>query len=42
MTSGMLIWGFLLLFSIVGFIIAISYFGTDKNKSNRPNTSDKT
>jgi hypothetical protein len=40
MTSGMIIWGSLLLFSIVGFIVAISYFGSNKKKANNSDTSD--
>jgi beta-lactam-binding protein with PASTA domain len=40
MTSGTIIWGSLLLLSIVGFIIAISFFGGDKKKANNSDGSD--
>jgi len=42
MTLGMLVWGSLLLFSIVGFIVAISFFGSNKKKANHSNRSDNT
>jgi hypothetical protein len=42
MTSGIIIWGSLLLLSIVGFIFAISFFGSDKKKANNSNGSEDT
>ena len=42
MTSGMIIWGLLLLLSIVGFFVAISFFGSDKKKADNSNGSDDT
>ena len=38
----MIIWGSLFLLSIVGLIVAISFFGSDKNKANNSNGSDDT